>query len=101
MTERRTGEIGIRMALGACRGNIALLVSVENSVITFSGCIVGLAASLMASKLVASFLFGIRPQDPLAFAMAVVALLFVAVLASLLPAIRATRLDPMSAIRCE
>jgi ABC-type antimicrobial peptide transport system permease subunit len=71
MTERRTGEIGIRMALGARPGNIALLVSLENSVIAFSGCIAGLAASWMASGLFASFLFGIRPQDPLAFGAAV------------------------------
>jgi ABC-type antimicrobial peptide transport system permease subunit len=101
MTERRTGEIGIRMALGASRGNIALLISVENSLIAFLGCIVGLTASVMASRLVASFLFGIRPQDPLAFGAAVVSLLLVAVIASLSPAIRATRIDPVSAIRCE
>jgi ABC-type antimicrobial peptide transport system permease subunit len=64
MTERRTGEIGIRMALGTRRSNIALLVSVENSAIAFSGCIAALTASLMESRLVASFLFGISPQDP-------------------------------------
>jgi predicted permease len=101
MTERRTGEIGIRMALGASPSNIALLVSLENSAIAFSGCLAGLAASLLASRLVASFLFGIRPQDPLAFGAAVVALLFVAVTASLAPAIRATRIEPVSAMRCE
>jgi predicted permease len=101
MTERRTGEIGIRMALGARRSNIALLVSAENSVIAFAGCIAGLTASLMASRLVASFLFGIRPKDPLAFGVGVVALLFVAVIASLAPAVRATRIDPVSAIRYE
>lgn len=101
MTERRTGEIGIRMALGARRSNIAWLVLVENSAIAFSGCIAGLAVSLMASKLVASFLFGIRPQDPLAFGAAVVALLFVTVAASISPAARATRIDPVSAIRFE
>jgi predicted permease len=101
MTERRTGEIGIRTALGATRGNIAFLVAVENGVLAFSGCIVGLTVSLMASKRVASFLFGITPHDPLAFGAAVVALLLVAVTASVSPAVRATRIDPLSAIRYE
>ncbi len=101
MTERRTGEIGIRMALGARRSNIAFLVAVENGALAFSGCIVGLTVSLMASKQVASFLFGIRPHDPLAFLAAVVAVLLVAVTASVSPALRATRIDPLSAIRYE
>lgn len=101
MTERRTGEIGIRMALGATRGNIAFLIAVENGVLAFSGCIVGLTVSLMALKRIASFLFGITPRDPLAFGAAVVAVLLVAVTASASPAIRATRIDPQSAIRYE
>jgi ABC-type antimicrobial peptide transport system permease subunit len=101
MTERRTGEIGIRMALGATRGNIAFLVAVENGVLAFSGCIVGLTVSLMASKRVASFLFGITPHDSLAFGAAVLALLLVAVTASVSPAVRATQIDPLSAIRYE
>ena len=101
MTERRTGEIGIRMALGARRSNIAALVALENGALAFSGCIVGLTISLMASKQVASFLFGIGPQDPFAFGAAVVAVLLVAVTASVSPALRATRTDPLSAIRYE
>jgi len=99
MTERRTGEIGIRMALGATRSNIAFLVAVENGALAFAGCIVGLTVSLMASKQVASFLFGITPHDPLAFGAAVVSVLLVAVTASVSPAVRATRIDPLSAIR--
>ncbi len=101
MTERRTAEIGIRMALGARRGDIVFLVAVENGVLAFSGCIVGLTVSLMASRQVASFLFGIRPHDPLAFGAAVIALLLVAVTASVSPAVRAARIDPLSAIRYE
>lgn len=101
MTERRTGEIGIRMALGATRSNIAFLVAVENGVLAFSGCIAGLTVSLMASRQVASFLFGITPHDPLAFGVAVIAVLLVAVTASVSPAVRATRIDPLSAIRYE
>jgi ABC-type antimicrobial peptide transport system permease subunit len=101
MTERRTGEIGIRVALGARRRNIASLVCAENSAIALSGCLAGLIASLMASKLVASFLFGVTPRDPLAFGAAVVALLLVAAVASILPAVKATRIDPVAAIRHE
>jgi predicted permease len=99
MTERRTGEIGIRMALGAPRSNIVLLVAAENGVLAFAGSILGLTISFMASKRVASFLFGITPHDPLAFGAAVLAVLLVAVTASVLPAARATRIDPLAAIR--
>ena len=101
MTERHTGEIGIRMALGATRSNIAFLVVVENGVLAFSGCVVGLTASWMASKQLASFLFGITPHDPLALGAAVVAIVLVAVTASVWPAVRATRIDPQFVIRYE
>jgi ABC-type antimicrobial peptide transport system permease subunit len=101
MTERRTGEIGIRIALGARPRNITWLVCAENSTIALSGCVAGLIASLMASKLIASLLFGVTPRDPLAFGVAASALLLVAVAASVLPAAKATRIDPVAAIRHE
>lgn len=101
MTERRTGEIGIRMALGATRRNIAVSVVAENAVLAFSGCIAGLIVAFIAAKQVASFLFGITPHDPIAFGAAVVAILLVAVTASVSPAVRAARIDPLSAIRYE
>ena len=101
MTERRTGEIGIRMALGATRRNIASLVVLENGMLAFSGCMMGLTVSLMLSKQVAGFLFGIRPRDPLAFGAAVIAVLLAAVTASISPAVMATRVDPLTAIRHE
>jgi predicted permease len=101
MTERRTGEIGIRIALGARPRNIAWLVCAENSTIALSGCVAGLIASLLASKLIASLLFGVTPRDPLAFGVAASALLLVAVAASVLPAAKATRIDPVAAIRHE
>ncbi len=101
MTERRTGEIGIRMALGATRRNIAFLVVLENGMLAFSGCIVGLTVSLMLSKQVASFLFGIMPHDPLAFGAAVITVLLAAVTASISPALMATHVDPLTAIRHE
>ena len=101
LTERRTGEIGIRLALGAQRADIASLVCRENSAIALAGCAAGLVASWMASRLVAGFLYGITARDPLAFGAAVGALVFVAVGASLLPAVKAVRIDPMAAIRHE
>ena len=101
MTEQRTAEIGVRMALGARRVSIARLVAVENGLLAFSGSIVGLIVSWIASKQIASFLFGITPQDPLSFGVAVIAILLVAVVASISPAVRATRVDPLSAIRYE
>jgi predicted permease len=100
-TERRTGEIGIRMALGATRGNIAFLVALENAVLALSGCILGLTVSFTLSKQVAGLLFGIGPRDPLAFGAAVTAVILAAVTASISPAVLATRVDPLTAIRHE
>ena len=101
MTERRTGEFGIRLALGASRREIASLVCAENGAIALAGSVTGVAASWMASKLIASFLFGITPRNPLAFGAAVLLLLTVGTAASLLPALKATRVDALSAIRHE
>lgn len=100
-TERRTGEIGIRLALGARSWNIMSLVCGENGIIALSGCAVGLVASATASRVVSIFLFGVTPRDPLAFGTAVLALLFVALIASLVPAWKAVRIDPVTAIRHE
>lgn len=101
MTERRTGEIGIRLALGARPAQIASLVFRENGAIAALGCLAGLLLSFTASKLMAGLLFGITARDPLAFAAAVIALFFVAVAASLWPAAKAARIDPVAAIRHE
>lgn len=100
-TERRTGEIGIRMALGATRANIAFLVALENAVLALSGCILGLTVSFMLSKQVTDLLFGIGPRNPLAFGAAVTAVVLAAVTASISPAVLATRVDPLTAIRHE
>ncbi|WP_035346866.1 FtsX-like permease family protein [Edaphobacter aggregans] len=100
-TARRTSEIGIRMALGAQRLRVLAMVFRENAVVAAIGCEAGLAAAVMLSKVLASFLYETSPRDPMVFAGSIAALGAVACGASLLPAVRAARIDPMSAIRCE
>jgi predicted permease len=98
---RRTGEIGIRMALGAQRRNVVWLVIREAMGHTFTGAIVGVAVVLAASKVIASLLYEVRPNDPATLACAVAALALVCAIAAWLPARRASRLDPMAALREE
>jgi len=95
----RTREIGIRMALGAQRGNVLRLVLREGTTLTIAGIALGLAGAAAATRVLQNMLFGVAPLDALTFA--VVSLLFgaVATLASFLPARRATRVDPMVALR--
>jgi predicted permease len=100
-TARRTSEIGIRMALGAQRGRVLVMVFRENAVIAVAGVGAGFTASLLASRALASFLYGISARDPWVLAGSIVALTVIASLASLLPALRAARIEPMEAIRCE
>ena len=100
-TARRTGEIGIRMALGAQRAQVVGLVFRENAWIAISGSIAGLIAALLASRALASFLYGTSVRDPWVLIGSVVALILIASAASLLPAIRAARIDPMEALRTE
>ncbi len=98
---RRTGEIGIRMALGAQRGRLVWMVMREVLVLAVVGIAVSVPAALAASKLVQSFLFGMQANDPLALAAAVGTLLVAAAVAGYLPARRAARVDPMVALRNE
>jgi ABC-type antimicrobial peptide transport system permease subunit len=100
-TARRTGEIGIRMALGAQRGNILGLVLRENSLIGIGGCAFGLLLSLGCAHFVASFLFGIKASSPMVLGVSSGVLILAGLLASLPPALRATRIDPIKAIRHE
>jgi predicted permease len=100
-TARRTSEIGIRMALGAQRLRVMAMVFRENAVVATIGCGAGLAAAVMLSKVLASFLYETSARDPMVFGGSLAALAMVACGASLLPALRAARIDPMSAIRCE
>ena len=100
-TARRTSEIGIRMALGARRGQVVGLVCSQNALVALAGSAGGLIAALLASKALASFLYGTGTRDPWVLAGSVAALAVIASAASLLPALRASRIDPMAAIRCE
>ena len=98
---QRTRELGIRMALGASRADVVRLVVLQGLRLTITGVIVGLAVSFAVTRLVATLLFSVSPTDLLTF-IAVPALLSLAALgASYLPARRATRIDPMIALRYE
>ncbi|MFC5864353.1 ADOP family duplicated permease [Acidicapsa dinghuensis] len=100
-TARRTGEIGIRMALGAQRLSVVALVFRENASVAITGSAAGLIAALMASKLLASFLYGTSVRDPWVMSASVLTLMAVACAASLLPALRASRIEPIQALRTE
>jgi putative ABC transport system permease protein len=101
MVARRRNEIAIRVALGAARENIINLVMREAGALLAVGLMIGIVLALAGGKAAASMLFGLKPWDVATFAMALLLLAFVAVLASLLPAARAARSDPMDALRQE
>ncbi len=100
-TSRRTNEIGIRMALGARRAQVVAMVFLQNAGVALAGTTLGLIAALLASRLLASFLYGTSARDPWVFAGSILALALIASAASLLPALRSARINPMSAIRCD
>ncbi len=98
---RRKNEIGIRMALGAEQARVLRMVLSEVAILVGFGVIAGTAAALAATRLVATFLYGLKPRDPMTVLLAASVLIAVAVLAGYLPARRASRLDPMTALREE
>ena len=98
---RKTNEIGIRMALGAGRGSILGMVLRETAVMVLAGIAVGLPAAWAASGMLKARLFGLSPHDPWSIVMAIVATLVVTGLAGYVPARRASRVDPMVALRYE
>jgi ABC-type antimicrobial peptide transport system permease subunit len=96
---RRTNEIGIRMALGAEAKTVLRMVLGETTMLAFAGIAAGLAASLAATRVVSSMLFGVRPTDAVTFGGAATLLLVVALVAAFVPAWRAATVDPMHALR--
>jgi ABC-type antimicrobial peptide transport system permease subunit len=98
---QRTGEIGIRIALGAQREQVLRLVLLDGLRPALVGLVLGLAASAGTARLIRSMLYGTQPLDPVVFTSVAAMLLLVASLACLVPAWRASRLDPMRALRME
>ena len=98
---QRTNEIGIRMALGATRGDVVLLVLKRGLLLAVSGVAIGLIGSVGLTRLLAGLLFGVSVTDPAIFGLVPILLLAIALLAVYLPARRATRVDPLVALRYE
>ncbi len=98
---RRTNEIGIRKALGAREGTLIGMIMRETSWLVVVGMIAGAAASVAATRLITSRLYGLSPNDPTTFTVAIVGLMLIATLAAWLPAYRASRVDPLIALRQE
>jgi putative ABC transport system permease protein len=98
---RRRREIALRMALGAGRANVLKLIGNECGKLLLAGLLLGIALALVASQAITKLLYSLSPNDPATIALSVLLLAFVALPASLIPAIRAARLDPMKALREE
>ena len=98
---RRTQEIGVRLALGAPRGRVLAMVLSQSARLVFVGLAAGAFVSAIALRLLSRLLFGITAGDPLTLLAAVLLLSIITLVASCIPARRATRVDPMVSLRCE
>ncbi len=101
MVSERHREIGIRMALGAGNGQVVGLVLRQGITIAAIGIVVGVAGALALSRLTQSLLFGVDPADPATFGVVIIVIAVVATAACLIPMLRATRVDPLTAIRAD
>jgi putative ABC transport system permease protein len=97
----RTHEIGIRMAMGATRENVLAMVLGRGTALTLAGTVIGISGALSLARLMESLLYQIPPRDPLTYASVCAVLACTAIVASYVPALRATKVDPMVALRYE
>jgi ABC-type antimicrobial peptide transport system permease subunit len=98
---QRTNDIGIRMALGSQRGGVVRLILGEVAILIAIGLVVGIGLTLAGSKAASSMLFDLKPRDPLTLGLALLILAAIGFAASFIPARRASRLDPMTALHYE
>jgi ABC-type antimicrobial peptide transport system permease subunit len=98
---QRIPEMGLRMALGAVPGEAMLLVLREAEVLVLGGLVIGIPAAIAGSRLLYNLVFGLATTDPVSYMLAIVVLVLVSVVASYLPARRASRADPIVALRSE
>ena len=100
-SQKRTREIGVRMALGADRRDVRRMVLRQGMILAGIGVVVGLVAAVGLTRLMSSLLFGVDATDPVTFGAVAALLTAVALVASYLPALRASRTDPVEALRFE
>jgi putative ABC transport system permease protein len=101
LVSKRTREIGIRIALGAQRGDVSWLVLKEGAKFALAGIMLGLGGAFLATRLMASELYGVSPLDPITYVGVAVVMAAVTLLACYIPTRRATRVDPLVALRYE
>jgi predicted permease len=97
----RTREIGVRMALGAERGSVLKMILQEAGILVLVGVVIGIPSAILASRLFSAMLFGLKGTDPVSMLVVIAVLLAITLLASYIPARRATKVDPMIALRYE
>ena len=98
---QRTHEIGIRMALGARAGNVLSLIMKNGLTLVLTGIAIGIAGALALTRFLTTLLFGVTPTDSVTFVVVGIIFFVIAMIASLIPALRATRVDPLEALRYE
>jgi len=98
---QRTGEIGVRMALGAQSHDVLRLILRQGLLLTLGGLVAGIGGAILLTRFLTGLLFEVKPNDPFTYAVVASLLAMVAIAACLIPARRATKVDPLVALRCE